>query len=47
VFGFASGTLKPREVSKQPGSQKILADLAAGRDVSSRVTLPLQIGFFN
>jgi hypothetical protein len=27
--------------------REILADLAAGRNVSARVSLPLQIGFFN
>jgi hypothetical protein len=42
-----AGTLNAREVSKQPGLREILADLAAGRNVSARVSLPLQIGFFN
>ena len=41
AFGFASGTLKPREVSKQPGLREILVDLAAGRNVSARISLPL------
>jgi hypothetical protein len=42
-----AGTLNAREVSKQPGLREILADLAADRNVSARVSLPLQIGFFN
>jgi hypothetical protein len=46
-FGFVSGTLKAREVSDQAGLREILADLASGRNVSARVSLPLQIGFFN
>ena len=41
LFGFTSGTLKAREVSDQPGLREILADLAAGRNVSARVSLPL------
>ena len=47
AFGFSAGTLKAREVSNQSGLREILADLAAGRNVSARVSLPLQIGFFN
>jgi hypothetical protein len=47
TFGFASGTLEARDVSDQPGLRKTLADLASGRNVSARVSLPLQIGFFN
>ena len=47
AFGFTAGTLKAQEVSKQPGLREILADLAARRNVSARVSLPLQIGFFN
>jgi hypothetical protein len=47
TFGLASGTLEARDVSDQPGLQKILAGLASGRNVSARVELPLQIGFFN
>src|SRR5271169_591639 len=47
AFGFTAGTLKAQEVSNQPGSRKVLADLASGRNVSARVRLPLQIGFFN
>src|SRR5271169_84127 len=47
AFGFTAGTLKAREVSNQPGLREILTDLAAGRNVSARVSLPLQIGFFN
>ena len=35
------------EVANGPGLQKLLADLAAGRQVSARVSLPLQIGFFD
>ena len=46
-FGFTAGTLKAREVSNQPGLREILTDLAAGRNVSARVSLPLTIGFFN
>jgi hypothetical protein len=46
AFGFTAGTLKAREISNQPGLRDILADLAAGRNVSARVSLPLQIGFF-
>ena len=46
-FGFTAGTLKASEVSNQSGLREILADLAAGRNVSARVSLPLQIGFFN
>ena len=46
-FGFSVGTLKAREVSNQPGLRYTLADLAAGRNVSARVSLPLTIGFFN
>jgi hypothetical protein len=45
--GLASGTLKTQEGSDQSGLHEILADLAAGRSVSARVGLPLQIGFFN
>jgi hypothetical protein len=41
VFGFAAGTPNAREVSKQPGLREILAALAAGRNVSARVSLPL------
>ena len=40
-FGFASETLKGREVSDQSGLREILAALAAGRNVSARVSLPL------
>ena len=40
-FGLASGTLKAREVSDQPGLREILADLASGRNVSARVSPPL------
>ena len=47
AFGFTAGTLKAREVSDQSGLRDILADLAAGRNVSARVSLPLTIGFFN
>ena len=47
AFGFTSGTLKAQEVSDQPVLRKVLADLASGRNVSARVSLPLQIGFFN
>jgi hypothetical protein len=47
AFGFTAGTLKAQEVSDQPGLRKVLADLASGRNVSARVSLPLQIGFFN
>ncbi len=47
AFGFTAGTLKAQEVSNQPGLREILADLAAGRNVSGRVSLPLQIGLFN
>jgi hypothetical protein len=46
-FGLVSGTLKARDVSDQSGLREIFADLASGRDVSARVSLPLQIGFFN
>jgi hypothetical protein len=46
-FGFLSGTLTAREVSDRAGLREILADLASGRNVSARVSLPLQIGFFN
>ena len=46
-FGFTAGTLKASEVANQSGLRDILADLAAGRNVSARVSLPLQIGFFN
>jgi len=41
AFGFAAGTLNAREVSKQPGLREILVALAAGRNVSARVSLPL------
>ena len=41
AFGFAAGTPNAREVSKQPGLREILAALAAGRNVSARVSLPL------
>jgi hypothetical protein len=41
AFGFAAGTPNAREVSKQPGSREILLDLAAGRNVSARISLPL------
>ena len=41
AFGFAAGTLNAREVSKQPGLREILVDLAAGRNVSARISLPL------
>jgi hypothetical protein len=47
AFGFTAGTLKAQEVSNQPGLRDVLADLAAGRNVSARVSLPLTIGFFN
>jgi Na+/H+-dicarboxylate symporter len=47
AFGFTAGTLKAQEVSNQPGLRDILTDLAAGRNVSARVSLPLTIGFFN
>ena len=40
-FGFSAGTLKAREVSNQSGLRDILADLAAGRNVSALVNLPL------
>jgi hypothetical protein len=46
-FGLMSGTLKARDISDQSGLREILADLASGRNVSARVSLPLQIGFFN
>jgi hypothetical protein len=36
AFGFTAGTLKAREVSDQSGLRDILADLAAGRNVSAR-----------
>jgi hypothetical protein len=45
--GLASGTLEARDVSDQPGLRDILADFAAGRNVSARVSLLLQIGFFD
>ena len=45
--GLASGTLEARDVSDQPGLRKVLADLASSRNVAARVSLPLQIGFFN
>jgi hypothetical protein len=38
---------KPEAQEDQPGLRDILADLAAGRAASARVSLPLQIGFFN
>ena len=41
-FGFVSGTLKAREVSDQAGLREILADLASGRNVSARVSLPVK-----
>ena len=41
AFGFAAGTLNAREVSKQPGLREILVALAAGCNVSARVSLPL------
>ena len=47
AFGFAAGTLNAREVSNQSGLREILADLAAGRNVSARVSLLLQIWFFD
>src|SRR5260370_26027256 len=46
-FGLVSGTLKARAVSAQAGLREILADLASGRNVSARGSLPLQIGLFN
>jgi hypothetical protein len=47
VSGFGSGTQNARAVADQSGLRDILADLASGRGVSARVSLPLQIGFFN
>jgi hypothetical protein len=41
AFGFAAGTLNAREVSKQPRLREILVSLAAGRNVSARVSSPL------
>jgi hypothetical protein len=38
---------KPEAQEDQSGLREILADLATGRNVSARVGLPLQIGFFN
>jgi hypothetical protein len=35
------------QVANNPGLQKLLAGLAAGSQVSARVSLPLQIGFFD
>src|SRR5260370_35256872 len=45
--GFAPGTQKAQEVPDQSGLREILAALAAGRNVSARVGLPFQLGFFN
>src|SRR5260370_3057466 len=45
--GCAPGTQKAQEVPDQSGLREILAALAAGRNVSARGGLPLQIGFFN
>jgi hypothetical protein len=39
--GSASGTLGAQEGSDQSGLREILAALAAGRNVSARVSLPL------
>src|ERR1700746_957881 len=47
VSGFVSGTQNTQEVADQSGLRDILGDLASGRNVSARVSLPLQLGFFN
>jgi hypothetical protein len=41
AFGFASGTLNARKVSKQPEMREILVDLAGGRNASARISPPL------
>ncbi len=38
---FASGAQNTQEVADQSGLRDILADLASGRSVSARVSLPL------
>jgi hypothetical protein len=45
--GSASATLGAQEGSDQSGLRDILAGLASGRNVSARVSLLLQIGFFD
>jgi hypothetical protein len=47
LAGPARAQTAAAEVANPPGLQKLLADLAAGRQVSARVSLPLQIGFFD
>jgi hypothetical protein len=47
LAGPARAQTAAAEVANDPGLQKLLADLAAGRQVSARVSLPLQIGFFD
>ena len=47
LAGPARAQTAAAEVPNDPGLQKLLADLAAGRQVSARVSLPLQIGFFD
>jgi hypothetical protein len=47
VSGFGYGTQNAQEVADQSGLRDILADLASGRSLSARVSLPLQTGFFN
>ena len=41
VSGFVSGTQNTQEVADQSGLRDILGDLASGRNVSARVSLPL------
>lgn len=47
LTGPARAQNEGAEVANDPGLRKLLADLAAGRQVSARVSLPLQIGFFD
>lgn len=42
-----SGAQNTQKAADQSGLRDVLADLAAGRSVSARASLPLQIGFFN
>jgi hypothetical protein len=43
-IGIAYGALQAQD---REGLDSILAEIAAGRKVSPRVSLPLQVGFFN
>lgn len=47
LTGPAGAQNASAEVANNPGLRILLADLAAGRKASARVSLPLQIGFFD